>query len=83
MSSSVLMFCKWFHHFLHFQTSCKAQTVNFLCASMAAKIQMHDNNVKEENICSLLGSVVTNTGGAEEDEKICIKKANAAFIQLC
>jgi hypothetical protein len=50
---------------------------------MAAKIQMHDNNVKEENICSLLGSVVTNTGGAEEDEKIWIKKANAAFIQLC
>jgi hypothetical protein len=27
--------------------------------------------------------VVTNTGGAEEDEKIWIKKANAAFIQLC
>ena len=43
---------------------------------------MNENDIEDANKYSYSISVVTNTGGAQEDVKIQLQKANTAFIQL-
>jgi hypothetical protein len=50
---------------------------------MLAEIQVYGTDIKKENRFSLMGSVVSDTGGAEEDVKIWISKENGGFTQFC
>jgi hypothetical protein len=46
------------------------------------QLQVNGDDIEAVEEFTYLGSVVTRDGGAVEDVRVCIQKANAAFIQL-
>jgi hypothetical protein len=57
----------------------KGMTVNI---SNTQKFSLEDTEIKEVESFLYLGSVVSKTGGTEEDVPSRIKKANGVFVQL-
>jgi hypothetical protein len=51
-------------------------------ATSKERLKVNDKDVDDVTEFTYLGSVVTTTGGTEDEVKIRVRKANAAFIQL-